>query len=415
VSRDDPTVLRRPLRPIPWWWAVVAAVAVGVAIWMSTWWLLAQTHGLHGAEEAQARMDAIKAGLSVGAGIGGAVALLVALRRQWLSERDQAHREDVAQQTQAHSDRLAAAAELDAAERRITELYIAAVNQLGSDKAAVRLGGLYALERLAQSNQGHRQTIVDVICAYLRMPAPQAEPAVGTRWAEEREASPQEAHRREELQVRKTAQRILAAHLRDETYADQRANGPPPDTFWAEINTIDLAGAHLVDFGLVDCRVDVLNFNGATFTGESVFRGLSCDLAFFQGATFCGHTDFRGATFVNSAWFSYASFATDVWFHADEFFPATHFGRHAAFKHVTFTWGARFDQAIFSGSIDFSGSTYGNGVEAVRFDGVHVEDPNATSPDSKAASNWPPGWVVELGPDPDGAGTLIWRLMQKPP
>jgi hypothetical protein len=53
---------------------------------------------------------------------------------------------------------------------RITELYTKAVEQLGSEKAPVRLGGLYALERLAQDNKEHRQTIVNVICAYLRMP-----------------------------------------------------------------------------------------------------------------------------------------------------------------------------------------------------------------------------------------------------
>lgn len=364
----------------------MAAAVVGVAIWMSTWWLLAQTHGLRGAEEAQARMDAIKIGLSVGAGTGGAAALLVALRRQWLSERGQAHREDVAQQTQAHNDRMAAAAELDAAERRITELYISAVNQLGSDKAAVRLGGLYALERLAQNNHGHRQTIVNVICAYLRMPAPQAEPIVDTIGAEEPEAIPLEAFRSEELQVRQTAQRILAAHLRDETYADQRANEPPPDTFWAEVDTIDLTGAHLVDFNLSHCRVNVLNLNGATFTGESLFRRLRCKLAFIQRATFRAHTDFRGTTFANDAWFAYSSFATDVWFHADEFFPAAHFGSHAAFTHVTFTRGARFNQATFAGSVDFTGSTYRNGAEAVRFDGAHIEDPNAASPDVSLGS-----------------------------
>jgi hypothetical protein len=40
----------------------------------------------------------------------------------------------------------------------------------GSDKAPVRLAGLYALERLAQNNEYQRQTIVNVVCAYLRMP-----------------------------------------------------------------------------------------------------------------------------------------------------------------------------------------------------------------------------------------------------
>lgn len=66
MTHNDPTVPRRPLRPIPWWWVLVAAAVVAIAIWIATWWLLAQTHGLRGAEEAQARMDAIKTGLSVG-------------------------------------------------------------------------------------------------------------------------------------------------------------------------------------------------------------------------------------------------------------------------------------------------------------------------------------------------------------
>ncbi|MDQ2815014.1 MAG: hypothetical protein M3Z75_24975 [Actinomycetota bacterium] len=39
--------------------------------------------------------------------------------------------------------------------------------ELGSDKAAVRIGGLTDLERLGQNNADMRQTVVDRICAYL--------------------------------------------------------------------------------------------------------------------------------------------------------------------------------------------------------------------------------------------------------
>ncbi|MEU5863455.1 hypothetical protein ABZ815_19960 [Nonomuraea sp. NPDC047529] len=51
-----------------------------------------------------------------------------------------------------------------------TDRFSKAVEQLGSGQAPVRLGGLYALEQLAENNPALRQTIVDVICAYLRMP-----------------------------------------------------------------------------------------------------------------------------------------------------------------------------------------------------------------------------------------------------
>jgi hypothetical protein len=46
---------------------------VTAAISLSTWALLAQTHGLGGEAQAQARIDAIKTALTAGAGTGGAV------------------------------------------------------------------------------------------------------------------------------------------------------------------------------------------------------------------------------------------------------------------------------------------------------------------------------------------------------
>ena len=57
----------------------------------------------------------------------------------------------------------------------------------------MRLAGLYALERLGKANPEHRQTIVDVLCAYLRMPL-NTNDNDGPAFEEER-------------QVRKTAQR----------------------------------------------------------------------------------------------------------------------------------------------------------------------------------------------------------------
>ena len=57
------------------------------------------------------------------------------------------------------------------------ELYAKAVEQLGHEKAPVRLGALYSLERLAEDKPERRQIIVDVICAYLRMPFSPTAPA----------------------------------------------------------------------------------------------------------------------------------------------------------------------------------------------------------------------------------------------
>ena len=141
-------------RPISaWWWMLAAAAAVVIVAFVVTVWLLAIASGANpGTDRANSRLDAVRTGLAAGAGAGAAVGLMLAFRRQ--------HHQEIATDL---TDR-------DATERRITELYTKAVEQLGNDKAPVRLGGLYALERLAQDNPAHRQTIVNVICAYLRMP-----------------------------------------------------------------------------------------------------------------------------------------------------------------------------------------------------------------------------------------------------
>ena len=141
----------RPMKAWPWMLAAVAAVVI-TAFVVTTWLLAIASGAKSGTDRANSRLDAVRTGLAAGAGAGAAVGLMLAFRRQ--------HHQEIATEL---TDR-------DATERRITELYTKAVEQLGNDKAPVRLGGLYALERLAQDNPAHRQTIVNVICAYLRMP-----------------------------------------------------------------------------------------------------------------------------------------------------------------------------------------------------------------------------------------------------
>lgn len=130
--------VRRPIQVIPRWSAILAATAVAISA-ATTMIVLLSIAG----SSPSLKIEAIKVGLSVGAGTGGAAALLLAFRRQWLSERAQSHAEDVARDTT-----------YDATQRRVTDLYAKAVEQLGHEKAAVRLGGLYALERLAQDLPG---------------------------------------------------------------------------------------------------------------------------------------------------------------------------------------------------------------------------------------------------------------------
>lgn len=59
-----------------------------------------------------------------------------------------------------------------AREGQITERFTRAVNQLGSGKLDVRIGGLYALERIARNSPEDRATIQRVLGAFVRSHAP---------------------------------------------------------------------------------------------------------------------------------------------------------------------------------------------------------------------------------------------------
>jgi hypothetical protein len=82
------------------------------------------------------------------AGAGALVALVVAYRRQRVSEASSAH------------DRT----------RVFNERFTAIAAQLGEDKPAVRLAGVHAMAGLADDWAENRQTCIDVLCAYLRLP-----------------------------------------------------------------------------------------------------------------------------------------------------------------------------------------------------------------------------------------------------
>jgi hypothetical protein len=63
-------------------------------------------------------------------------------------------------------------------DRQITERFTRAVDQLGSDKRDVRVGGIYALERIAHDSPQDHPQVMEVLTAYLKEHAPWPEPQV---------------------------------------------------------------------------------------------------------------------------------------------------------------------------------------------------------------------------------------------
>ena len=57
-------------------------------------------------------------------------------------------------------------------EGQITERFNKAIDHLGSDKLDLRLGGIYALERIAKNSNDDRDTIAEVLTAFVRQRSP---------------------------------------------------------------------------------------------------------------------------------------------------------------------------------------------------------------------------------------------------
>ncbi|MEU8212196.1 pentapeptide repeat-containing protein [Micromonospora sp. NPDC049044] len=367
---DEPP--ERQLRVMPWWLVLVGLLVAAALGWLVLGLLLTEADRASQADtRATLRIDAIRTGLTVVAGTGGGLALLLAARRQWIAERAQRHQERVAARDQAHRDRVqahaeavaeaaqrqqdrqAGAAEHDAAERRLTELYTRAVELLGNDSAAVRLGGLHALERLGQDNPGQRPTIAAVLCAYLRMPAPDGE----TR----------------ETEVRRTAQRALTGHLR----ADDAAH-------WPEL-TLDLTGATLVDFDASGCTLVDANFTAAAFTGTTTFAGATARGRLLLGAASFGDVTFEGlaadgevmldgARVGGLASFDGTAFAGGlscqrVSFAGPTSFRRATFGQPTSFDATRFADTTTFQESVFDGALSMEHTEFGASADfhSVRF------------------------------------------------
>ncbi|MFG2021976.1 pentapeptide repeat-containing protein [Actinomadura geliboluensis] len=369
--------------------AFTAAIVSLIAAWLLlSWFLGSPPHAKPKPLETKDLLELLKLVFALVAGVGALVALVTAYRRQRVDEAAG----ERAERVQAHVE------------------YGQAVELLGHDKAAVRLGGLYSLERLAQDHPYYRQTVTDVVCSYLRMPF-----QVPTAHDEAQQEQSGDAHpdptitnsARQELQVRLTAQRLLKRHL-TKTSTDQ----PPRPTYWDNIH-IDLAGAQLIDFDFSQCHPTDANFANTHFTGHAIFREarFSGDTGFGR-ARFSGGAWFDGARFNRNSRFGDAQFSGIAWFARAEFsgdarFDGTRFSGEVWLEGARFNEGVWFDGARFNGSAWFDGARFNGSAwfDGARFNGdvwfgqaqfereVSFAGATASYPNDKHV--WPSPWRTQ--------------------
>jgi uncharacterized protein YjbI with pentapeptide repeats len=416
VGREGGKV-QRPRLGRRWLWAlavVAAAVLVLFVFWAGPWLLTRYpSDGLTAVQELKARSDVRATLVQAVAGLAVAAGAIVTYRTFRQNEQDQASRHDREERTY----RLNLAAQ-------INDTYTKAVEQLGHDEAPVRLGALYSLMSLGQENPPRRQMVVDVLCAYLRMPFALPRPDnLDSRWAPRMLAQRRAANdvrgreAAQEHQLRQTAQRLLADHLRrpqDTSGEDaQSIVASHEETFWPGIS-VDLSGATLIDIPLRRMSVVDANFDGATFTGDANFgratftgdasfsRATFTGDASFDGATFTGYASFFGATFTVRAHFDGATFTGDA-----SFGMATFTG-DAYFRGATYTGNAYFGGATISGGATFKGVTFPDTSRGVGYVKVlRLNDPQLHNGGNNERRVWPEGWTVRADTYDPSKGTLV--------
>jgi hypothetical protein len=141
-------------------------------------------------------------------------------------------------------------AQRTAEQGQITDRYTKAVEQLGATKMDVRLGGIYALERLAQDSPRDHQTVYDVLAAFVR------------------EHDPKPSVKDKDLAAMSTdVQAALTVIGRRDATRDKRA----PDLHRIRIPYADLSGADLSGANLFRANLTNVTLAGANLTGAHLF------------------------------------------------------------------------------------------------------------------------------------------------
>lgn len=242
--------------------------------------------------------------------------------------------------------------------RTLNERFSTAADKLGSDKPpAVRLAGVYAMAGLADDWTENRQTCVDILCAYLRLPY---KPDPGNT-ASQHERLSFGASR----EVRYTVIRVVTAHLRADAAVSWQ--GLNFDFTGVVFDGGDFSSAVFSDgetsFHEAKFAGGEVTFSHAQFTGGEVSfddAQFSSGEVSFKSAQFSsGEVSFKGARFSGGkVGFTLAEFSGG----RVDFGDATFLGGDGkvTFSHTQFTSGeVSFDGAHFSGGlVDFNNATF---------------------------------------------------------
>jgi Pentapeptide repeats (8 copies) len=193
-------------------------------------------------------------------------------RHRRVAVRPRSHRDRHRECHFTHEQNQTTARQLKIAqEGQVTDRYNAATTNLGSRSSSIRLGGIYALQRLMQDSRREQPTVVAILCAFVR------DAPTGVF-----------AERHFPGRLPTDTQTALTVVATRNTAHDGPAN--VLDLNFANLPGADLIGAHLGGVHLISANLAGAHLNGAHLKGAHLTS------AYLKGA------DLTGAELTGAVW-----------------------------------------------------------------------------------------------------------------
>jgi uncharacterized protein YjbI with pentapeptide repeats len=176
-------------------------------------------------------------------------------------------------------------------QRQITERFTKAIEQLGSENRAIRLGGIYALERIARDSEVDHWPVMEVLTAFVREQAPAQKQAENMPEQEKAEQARKlleekgfdafreavfDSIQEEQLRVRADIQAVLTVlGRRTRTYGkgeSQRLNLQFTNLQYADLQGAQLQGAMLEGAQLQRAKMQGAQLQHALLSGAKLQR-----------------------------------------------------------------------------------------------------------------------------------------------
>ena len=374
--------------------------------------------------------------------VGGAALVLLETYRKNANDRAKANADiKAALKNQKHQAEVLKERKTERRKR-----YTKAVEQLGNEKAPVRMGGVYTLiglvdEWLLDENLDYTekvregQVIVNNLCAYIRSPftlasyydelsedAPSSE---GIYKDNQQKFYTDKAALKSEADIRLSIIKEIHSRLQN---PDKNTPGAWSDfeydfsgsTFFYPVDLTNSYYKKPVNFsgstyqGNADfesstyqSRADFsysiyrcwADFNYSTYQSETDFSGSTYqDGATFNGSTYTGWANFNCSTYREGAYFSSSTYQSEVYFNSSIYREG------ADFSYSTYQGWANFNYSTYQGGANFTGSTYED--EAYFTDSTYQGWANFTDSTYKSWANFSDSTYNDVA---DFSGSIFYQ------